>query len=90
MRIDSNSNVPEFSKVAATKPKAPAVETEANAIDLEASAKLTEALKAVPAVRAEKIAQAKALVADPSYPNDTTLRQVANVIAANIKGENVS
>ncbi len=87
MRVDPNSSVPDPLNVAPAKAKAPASAPELEANDFAASEKLTQALKNLPDVRADKVAAAKALVQDPAYPNDATLRQVASVLTEHIKGE---
>ena len=48
------------------------------------SSALEEALQNLPASRAEAVAQARALLADPNYPSPGTLRQVSNLLAQNL------
>ncbi len=45
---------------------------------------LHKAYSAVPDVRAEAVARAKALVASPSYPPPETIRKIANVLAEHL------
>ena len=85
MRIEPNSSVPDPIKLTAAKTKAPTVAPEQSSVDFAASGKLVEQLKNTPEVRADKIAAAKALVNDPNYPDEATLRSVANNLAAHIK-----
>jgi hypothetical protein len=87
MRVDSNSHVPDPLKVAPLKSRTPEVLPEKHAADFTASAQLTEALEKIPMVRADKIEMAKALVANPDYPNEATLRKVANILVDNIRPE---
>ena len=84
MRVDPISNVsgPENTRSANPEPKTRTPQEQA---DVAESVKLLQALKEVPATRADKIAQAKALIQDPSYPNDSILRQVANVLTDHLK-----
>jgi hypothetical protein len=37
-------------------------------------------------IRPEKVAQASALVSDPTYPSDETLNRLAGLLAKNING----
>ena len=57
--------------------------------DREAVAQATElarALNQIPAVRAGKVAAARALVQDPAYPSEAVLSTVAAVLADHFKG----
>lgn len=54
----------------------------------EESLQLNEALANTPEVRAEKMARARALVADPNYPSRAQIKQVARLLAANWENEN--
>lgn len=53
-------------------------------VDFAGSTGLARALEDIPAVRADKVAKAKALVTDPSYPNEAALSRVAGVLADHI------
>lgn len=57
----------------------------ASETDFQASAKLGLKLAATPEVRAEAVARAKALIADPNYPNPATINKVARRLADNIQ-----
>jgi hypothetical protein len=46
---------------------------------------LQRALESVPVIRPEKVAAAKALVEDPSYPGEDTLGRVAGLLAEHMK-----
>ena len=50
-------------------------------VDLTKTDALDAALKATPAVRAEQVARAKALIQDPAYPSDKVVAQVAGILA---------
>jgi Flp pilus assembly CpaE family ATPase len=41
-------------------------------------------LAEIPEVRAEKVARGKALVADPNYPSREQIKQMADLLAANL------
>ena len=86
MRIETNSEVTRAGKIQATTPprKTP---NGPNIVDLAKSDALDAALKATPAVRAEQVARAKALIRDPGYPSDQVVDQVANVLAKHIRGK---
>lgn len=84
MRVNPNSDVPKSVEALATKPKPP-VESSHDQADLVASARLSEKLKAVPEVRADKVAAARALIADPSFPGDARLEKVAGILSNHIK-----
>jgi hypothetical protein len=86
MRINPNSKVPDPLNVPSAKPKTPA-EAGQNAGDFTASTQMTKSLEKLPLVRADKVAKAKELIQDPAYPNDVTLRKVANVLTDHIKPE---
>jgi hypothetical protein len=45
---------------------------------------LNRALQQTPTVRADKVAQAKALIADDSYPSAAQVAQVADLLAKNL------
>jgi hypothetical protein len=53
-------------------------------ISFESSANLSSALSSAPDSRADVIARAEKLVADPSYPPPETIRRIANLLAANL------
>lgn len=56
----------------------------APAADFTAATQLAKKLAATPEVRSDEVARAKALIADPNYPNTTTIDKVARQIAKNI------
>ncbi|HLP77182.1 MAG TPA: hypothetical protein VK327_09715 [Candidatus Paceibacterota bacterium] len=74
--------------MAATKAKASQATANNTTLDFAASTQLTKAMEKIPAVRADKIAMAKALVENPNYPDKATLQQVANIITDHLKPEN--
>ena len=49
------------------------------------SANLTTQLAAIPDVRADKVARAKALIADPNYPSAKTVRAIAHQLTGKIQ-----
>jgi hypothetical protein len=86
MRVDPNSSVPEALNVPTAKPKpSAAASPEQNPTDFAVSARVAEALEKTPSNRADKIAAAKALVQGSDYPNEATLRKIANTLADHMK-----
>lgn len=53
--------------------------------DFQASTKLALKLAATPTVRADKVARAKALIADPNYPDAKIVRAVARQLTDKIQ-----
>jgi hypothetical protein len=53
----------------------------------EESRRLNQALTDTPEVRADQVARAKALVADPNYPSKEQLDRIAGLLAANWQRE---
>lgn len=92
MRVDPSNHVPDPSNVASAKPKMPVAtpEQEQNTTDFAASTQLTKAMEKIPLVRSDKVALAKQLVQNPNYPDDATLRKVADVVADHLKPEDPS
>jgi hypothetical protein len=80
MRVDPNSGVPRPAGMAPVEAKAKAA-AQPDKADLTRLAELNRALENVPEVRAEKVALARALIQDPSYPDEAALGKVADVIA---------
>lgn len=90
MRVEPNDNTPNawpINPAKAREVSVPASAPEANIIDFGGSAQLLEKLEKTDETRADKIAAARALVQDPNYPNETTLRKVADVIADGLASE---
>lgn len=81
-----NLNRTESAPSVASRPTKPAAKTTSSSeSDFQASAKLALKLTATPETRTEQIARAKALIADPNYPNAQTINQVADRLAGRIK-----
>ena len=55
--------------------------------DFEESHRIKQALNDSPKVRADQVARAKALVADPNYPSKEQLGRIAGLLAANWQRE---
>ena len=80
MKVNPNREVPiSTPRASATKPA-----VHSNATDTPnfiATNKLALKLASTPDVRADEVARAKALIADPNYPDDQTIRAVARGLA---------
>jgi hypothetical protein len=87
MKVNPNRKFQDTATTArvAKKPAAPVRPTALDQADFTASAKLALKLAATPEVRADQVARAKALIADPNYPNAKTVRAIARKLADNIK-----
>jgi hypothetical protein len=80
MRIEANHNLPGTKEVTATGSQSKPADKSDQA-EFPAAAQLVRQLNATPEVRADRVARAKALIANPAYPDETTVRQVAKVLA---------
>jgi len=79
MRINTNSDVAgngapvEPRKIQRTMP-------EPDVAAFTKLGKLTQSLANVPDIRADQVARAKALIADPTYPSQTDTRRLADLL----------
>jgi hypothetical protein len=53
-------------------------------MSFERTKALEQSLRDTPAVRPDKVAQAKALVSDPNYPSDEALNRMSGLLAQHI------
>ena len=82
MRIEQNHPIVPGVEVA--KPgKSSAAVANPTETDLNESRRLDQALAKTAEVRADQVARARALVADPNYPSHEQLGKIADVLAAN-------
>ena len=58
--------------------------------DFTAATQLTKNLAATPEVRSDEVARAKALIADPNYPNPATVEKIARQLADKMSPANPS
>jgi len=84
MRIDANSEPLDAGEIPPSRPAAIEPQSPRPAADLEASRKLARDLEAIPLVRSEKVEHAKTLVNDPSYPSDTVLDRISDLLAGRL------
>jgi hypothetical protein len=88
MRIDPKNEPSALASAAlATRTKAQKPVTAQDQPAFEGTERLTRALAEIPLVRADKVAMAKNLIKDPSYPSNAVLEKVSNLLANNIKPE---
>ncbi len=81
MKVNANRDIA-AARLIATKPVArPATPTQA---DFPAATQLAQKLAASPETRADQIARAKALIADPNYPDAERIRRIAHQMAGKI------
>jgi hypothetical protein len=52
--------------------------------DFSAATQLAQELAATPETRADQVARAKALIADPNYPDAETIRRIAHQMVGKI------
>ena len=90
MEVNLNSNqsrVADFSQSASGRAAASTTASTANTdstMSFERTNALEETLRQTSSVRSDKVAQAKALVADPSYPSDDVLNRMSYLLAKHI------
>ena len=84
MEIDFNTN-----RVSKAEPSQPVARqeatTQADGASFPGSSSLENALKNLPAVRPEKVAQARALISDSQYPPDDVLDRIAVLLATKVQ-----
>lgn len=83
MRIEPKPNVAGTTKLAPKGEKS-AGDVMTDHAEFAASENLVRKLEQTPEVRAEAVARAKALLANPAYPDDATVRQVSKILAAHL------
>jgi hypothetical protein len=86
MKVNPNRDLQAAARLSRAAKKVVTVATS----DFQASAKLALKLAATPAVRPEAVTRAKALIADPNYPDAKTVRAIAQKLADKIKPANNS
>lgn len=84
MKVNPNRDL-QAAAQASRATKRPAKSTPAPESDFQASTKLALKLAATPTVRADQVARAKALIADPNYPDSKVVQKVAQSLADKIK-----
>jgi hypothetical protein len=83
MQIERINRMVSTSETAAAGKTVTGGPNNATAPDFEESDRLKEALNNTAAVRAEQVAKAKALAADPNYPSKEQLEKLAGLLADN-------
>lgn len=85
MRVNANSDIPGHTAIQAARTKAQKPAPEKDQLALDGTQHLKKTLAQVPEVRAEKVAQARQRINDPSYPSDAVLGKIANVLGDKIQ-----
>ena len=81
MRVNPNPEVPPRANVSATKPTS----AQSDSADLSRTERLKRAFENTPEVRAAKVAHARALIQNESYPDNATLERIAGTLAHHLK-----
>ena len=81
MRIDPNHDFSAAARIQAVKVSAQKTGAAKDAAGLDRPAELLAVLKQIPEVRADKVARAKELLQDSSYPSDSVLGKVSDILA---------
>lgn len=85
MKVNPNRKLQETTATTRAEKKSAAAKSSAPQTDFTASAKLALKLAATPETRADQVARAKALIADPNYPDAKTVRAIARKLADKIQ-----
>jgi len=88
MQISFNSNLDPVSKAGAPQHKAREAAVPGERAAFDRSEALDRSLGQAPAVRADRVEQAKVLAANVLYPPRETLRGIANLLAMNMGDDN--
>ncbi len=85
MEIKLHSNIDSVARVSNTQSKASRpIDADSKDVSVFDNSRALEArLKNLPDVRAEKVANAQRLVADPAYPPRETIQRIAQLLAIN-------
>ena len=83
MKVNPNHEVP-ITGPRSSKATPPARSSDTGTPNFVATNKLAQKLASTPDVRADEVARAKTLIADADYPDDKTIRSVAQQIADTI------
>lgn len=73
-------------KVSSTKPFEN-VSGSASSIDVHASQKIHSIMKESPEIRADKVEEARALIADPNFPSDEIINEISELLVTNLSNE---
>ena len=84
MKVNPNRDFPSPATVSRAAKKSVAPPAPASATGFMASTQIAEKLAAMDQVRADEVARAKALIADPNYPDSKTIHAIAQKLAGEI------
>jgi hypothetical protein len=85
MEIDANMNLGSVNGPSSAKRVASVIVPTPQDASFASSTALESALKSLPDVRPEAVANAKALIADPSYPSAGTINRMAGFLAGQLQ-----
>ena len=86
MRIERNYQTTTAANIEkAAKPATPATGSSVSAF--QEAHQLNQAMANTPTVRADQVARAKALIADPNFPSSGQLEKVAGLLANNLSAD---
>ena len=85
MRINANTGFSGAAGIPAAKINAQKPGAAKDAAGLDRPAELLAVLKQIPEVRADKVARARELLQDSSYPSDSVLTKVSDILAGPIQ-----
>ena len=87
MEVNLNSNqsrITDYSQSASGRAVTSSTANTDSTMSFERTNSLEETLRQTSSVRSDKVAQAKALVADPSYPSEDVLSRMSDLLARHI------
>ena len=85
MKVNPSRDLPSPAKVSRATTKSVSAPAPAAATDFAASTQLADKLAATPEIRADEVARAKALIANPTYPDSKTIHAIAQKLAGEIQ-----
>ncbi len=85
MRVNPNSEAPEVSGLKCRKAVKETAELGEDETSFSTISSLSAALEGTPAVRLEKVMQAKRLLEDPNYPPQVVIHKLSTLLAMNLQ-----
>ena len=85
MKVNPNRDIPSHATVPRVAKKSTAAPAPASATGFMASTQIAEKLAATAQVRADEVARANALIADPNYPDAKVIHAIAEKLAGEIQ-----
>jgi hypothetical protein len=88
MKINPNTNPLRVDGAQPPKPAAPASSPAAEVDAFAGSTAVNSALRSSPDSRPDAVDRARTLINDPTYPDSSAIRQMSQLLAGQIGGEN--